>query len=465
MVPQATTRLRIIDVEGGALGAAPAARPVWLRIGHHPLLLARWSWRPGLLLLAAATATVIIAISTDAPRWPFYGLLLGAIVAAFAVGGAWAGWLYLVWGYDALYLSDRRLVEIRGVPQVREERWDVPLDRVQRVEVEQRGPLMRWYRCGDLVVDVAGSGPLRFAMARDAAALREQITARLVESAHARAAGDRDAVRAAVRQLLEPNAPALPASVAAGPDRAMPPPMSERRAPGRRPGRGPARLRFGRQFAGAVWRRHPWVLVRRASGPALVALATLAAPFLLDRLPPGAVVTVPNYLSAAMLLLAGGWCAWVWADWRNDYYVVTPDRLIEVEQLPLGLRQQVGEAALNHVQDIRYRVPSPLAHLLDYGDVAVHTASAATPFVFHGVSRPRELAATIDEHVTAFRLAEEAAQHRELRAEFAQWLAAYQEFLQEAQGRAGGAQTGPSGTPEAHAQLDNPAPGAGAAPE
>src|SRR5438552_15564377 len=175
MAGQATTTLPIVDGEGGALGVPSVPRPLWLRIGHHPLLLARWAWRPGALLLAAATATVIIAISTDAPRWPFYGLLLGAIVAAFVVGGIWAGWLYLLWGYDALYLSDRRLVEIRGVPQVREERWDVPLDRVQSVEVEQRGPLMRWCRCGDLVVDVAGGGPLRFAMARDASALREQI--------------------------------------------------------------------------------------------------------------------------------------------------------------------------------------------------------------------------------------------------------------------------------------------------
>src|SRR5947207_13030312 len=101
MTRQATTTLPIADAEGGTLGVPSVPRPVWLRVGHHPLLLARWAWRPGALLLAAATATVIAAISPDAPRWPFYGLLLGAIVAAFVVRGAWAGWLYLLWGYAA----------------------------------------------------------------------------------------------------------------------------------------------------------------------------------------------------------------------------------------------------------------------------------------------------------------------------------------------------------------------------
>jgi hypothetical protein len=172
--------------------------------------------------------------------------------------------------------------------------------------------------------------------------------------------------------------------------------------------------------------------VRRSLGPAAVAAAAVALPFALDRLAVGGLVDHAGELSFLCLLVAGGWFSWLWADWRNDHYVVTPDRLIEIEQLPLGLRQQVSEMTLDKLQDIRYRIPSPLAHLLDYGDVAVHTAGVTTPFVFSCIARPRELAATIDRHLTALRLAEEATQYQALRAEFAQWLLAYEEVLEDA---------------------------------
>jgi len=122
---------------------------------------------------------------------------------------------------------------------------------------------------------------------------------------------------------------------------------------------------------------------------------------------------------------------WRWADWRNDHYVVTPNRLIEIEQLPLALRQQFSEPALDKVQDIRYSIPNPLASLLNYGDVVVRTASTNQPFIFRGIGRPRQLAAQIDRHVTALRLAEEQGRHNAIRAEFARWLTTYDELRDE----------------------------------
>ncbi|HEX5505521.1 MAG TPA: PH domain-containing protein [Thermomicrobiales bacterium] len=417
--PAATGGAAASDAADG--GAAPAVEPPVIRVGHHPLLLLRRGWPPGLLMLAAATATVVVATSVDLSGRPYYPLIVGVTALAFFGGGAWFGALYLAWGHAALYLTGERLVEIVGVPRVSEERRSLPLERVQSVAVDQRGPLARWCRCGDLVIDVAGGGPLRFALARDALGLRALIMDRLAARDNARAAGNRQRVRATVRRLMR----------ADGPDRVLPPsgPPAPGGAPARR-GRRP-RWRFGRRFEGAVWRRHPWFLVKRAVGPAaLVALAG-ALPSLLDRLPGRPLEAQASPAVLLLLLGAGGWLAWLWADWRNDHYVVTPDRLIEVEQLPLGLRQQVSEAALNKVQDIRYRLPTPLAFLLDYGDVAVHTAGATTPFIFRGIARPRALVATIDYHLTASRLAREARHYQELRAEFAQWLEAYRDVSQE----------------------------------
>ncbi|HET8632175.1 MAG TPA: PH domain-containing protein [Thermomicrobiales bacterium] len=406
--------------DDGAGEAAPAAgEPTVIRVGHHPLLLLHRGWPPGLLMLAAATATVVVAASADLGSRAFYPFLVGAIAAAFFGGGAWFGAIYLAWGHAAIYLTGERLVEIVGVPHVSEERRSLPLERVQSVEVVQRGLAMRWCRCGDLVIDVAGGGPLRFALARDALGLRALIMDRLALRDRDRTAGNRARVRATVRRLMR----------ADGPDRLLPP-----AAPGPAAASPRGRLRgwrFGRRVEGAVWRRHPWFLVKRAVAPAALVGLAGALPSLLDRLPGRPLEAQASTLVLLLLLGAGGWLAWLWADWRNDHYVVTPDRLIEVEQLPLGLRQQVSEAALVKVQDIRYRLPTPLAFLLDYGDVAVHTAGATTPFIFRGVARPRALVAAIDYHLTASRLAQEARHYQELRAEFAAWLEAYRDVSQE----------------------------------
>jgi hypothetical protein len=121
------------------------------------------------------------------------------------------------------------------------------------------------------------------------------------------------------------------------------------------------------------------------------------------------------------------WLLWAWGNWRNDYYVITPERLIAIDQLPLGLRQQVTEASLDKVQDIGYRIPHPWAMLLGYGDVLVNTASDSQSFVFRGIARPRDLADQIDSFVAARKLTEQQSRHESMRAEFARWLTTYEE--------------------------------------
>ena len=415
-------------------------------VRHHPLLLLRRGWRPGLVMLLAALATVMAATAGDAGGWRFYDPLLRALLVAFLGGGAWAAWVWVGWSAEVLWLTERRLIAVAGIPRWSAERRELRIERIQSVEIDQRGLLMRWCGCGDLVVDIAGAGPLRFAAARDVAALRERIGARLRERDRAREVVDEAEVRSAVRQLLNPDEPALPlmegggrraeggqgGAGGAGDGGAPPAPRGGKDRHGRQQGwwgrlRPLSALRPPPSARGQVWRRHPWFLARGVAGPVALAVAALALPFLLDALALAALEPFTRGIAIFALVAAGCWFAWLWADWRNDHYVVTPDRLIEIEQLPLGLRKQVSEAALDRVQDIRYRVPHPLAWALDYGDVEVHTAGETTPFVFRGIARPRQLAATIDEHVTAFRLDQEAARHRHLRDEFAQWLLAYEQ--------------------------------------
>ncbi len=393
-----------------------------LMIRHHPILLLVRAWQPGLLLLISATLVLIFASAPTeiAPSW-FWLTILGGL---FLVGAVWLAAAYLSWNNDRLYLTATRLIEIAGISGLREERRELRIDQLQSVEIDFSNPIMRWCGCADLVISLTAIGPLRFAAARDPLVVRERILARLDEYAHQREQVDDATVHASIEALLEQEeTPLLPQTEPQ--QRGSLQPGQRFQLPAPRP------LFFGRQIAGVAWRRHPWFLCRAWVGPILVLIIAMTFPFLLDRIALPLTASTRNGLTLCLLVVGLFWLWWQWADWRNDHYVVTPDRLVEIEQMPLGLRQQFTEAALDKVQDIRYRIPNPLANLLNYGDVMVRTASTNQPFIFRGIARPRQLAAQIDHHVTALRLAEEQGRHQAIRSEFARWLTAYDELRNE----------------------------------
>ena len=259
--------------------------------------------------------------------------------------------------------------------------------------------------------------------------MRDHLAARLREREQTRDADADAAIRASVgRLILADDTPLLLA------DDTRPRPAAQPRARRRRrrsAGRGLSLLYFGKRIEGEVWQRHRWFLLGAWCGPALLLLGAGALPFVVDaigfRFFQGAV----GFVTLAGTIAALLWGAWGWSDWRNDYYVVTPERLIAIDQLPLGLRQQITETALDKVQDIGYRIPHPWALLLDYGDVTIHTASDSRSFVITGIARPRQLADQIDGYVAARKLAEQQARHNAMRTEFSRWLTAYEEVMRD----------------------------------
>lgn len=410
-----------------------------LTIQHHPVLLARRTWRPGGLILVAAILVVAIAINPTVVGQA--GIWIGVAAGLFVIGGGWGAIEYLLWSNHRLYLTPTRLIEVSGIAGISQERRELRLERLQSVELDVRNLLLRWTGTADVIISVTGSSPLRFAAAREPLLVRDGILARLDERHRIHEQVDDSSVRDSVEALL-------------GLD---PPPLLPEAEPAPRQARPGLRLRlprsspvyFGRRIGGVAWRRHPWFLVRACLGPMLILLLGMALPFGLDRLGLLLFITYAGFFSLFLVIVALAWAWWLWVDWRNDHYVVTPDRLIEIEQLPLGLRQQFTEAALDKVEDIRYRIPNPLASLLNYGDVIVRTASADQPFVFRGIARPRQLAAQIDHYVTALQIGAQHARHDAMRAEFARWLTTYEEVSADAHARED-QQGEEAATPEVH---------------
>lgn len=410
-----------MDSDTGSTNHRATGRQDWegvLTVRHHPILLLTRAWLPGLLMLLGAVAVIILATAPRPDRLIFTPVLWLAALT-FLGGALWAVREYLLWAADLLALTEHRLIAISGIPLLSERRRELRFERIETVELDQRNPVMRWCGCADLIVGVAGGPPLRFIAAREPIAVRDHLAARLREREQLRSADADAAIRASVeRTIRADDTPLLPA--------AQRPVRTRRR---RSPGRGLPLLYFGKRIEGEVWQRHRWFLLGAWCAPALLLICSGALPFALDWLGLGLFQGAVGFVTLGGIVVALLWGAWGWGNWRNDYYVVTNERLIAIDQLPLGLRQQITEAALDKVQDIGYRLPHPWAILLDYGDVTVHTASESQPFVIRGIARPRQLADRIDRHVAARKLAEQHARHDAMRTEFARWLTAYDEVL------------------------------------
>lgn len=74
-------------------------------------------------------------------------------------------------------------------------------------------------------------------------------------------------------------------------------------------------------------------------------------------------------------------------DYYLDSWVVTNDRLIDIEQLGL-FHRTTTELDLYQIQDVTTKVAGMFATLFHYGNVTVATASSNQQIIFHNVPHP-----------------------------------------------------------------------------
>ncbi len=104
-----------------------------------------------------------------------------------------------------------------------------------------------------------------------------------------------------------------------------------------------------------------------------------------------------------LLISALAWFFWNYIDYRNDIYVVTDDRIMDIEMKPLGLFAKRREGGLDRVQNVVYVQNGLVANILNYGDVIISTAAADEGYTFLMVPNPKLVQATVFQKLDAFR--------------------------------------------------------------
>ncbi|RLT36845.1 MAG: hypothetical protein DWI57_14295 [Chloroflexi bacterium] len=182
-----------------------------------------------------------------------------------------------------------------------------------------------------------------------------------------------------------------------------------------------------------VWHKHWFVLARQVVPLVIVALGLLilmVAGFVfdfyqqIDLMFTRTIFGLELVLGFVLLVLLAA-IAWITADWWNDTYELTNDRIIDIEKLPLFLAEERREAQLSEIQDIRLNISSPLEMILNYGDIVVQTAATQGAFTFDQVPNPRAVKEEINRRVIEWKRNDELRKARAQMQELPDWFEMY----------------------------------------
>ncbi len=120
---------------------------------------------------------------------------------------------------------------------------------------------------------------------------------------------------------------------------------------------------FGHFAAGLVLSLLPLIAV-----PAILSIEAVHQYVKIDSASPIILFFEVIYLMVIILLLF-----LVWADYYLDMWVITDERIIDIEQRGL-FRREVSEFMIDKVQDITVETPNFTATILKYGNIIIQTA-------------------------------------------------------------------------------------------
>lgn len=372
---------------------------------RHPYLLALRLLLPAFLLTLPAALWVFSPVSFGR-LLPLAYLFLGPLAALLFM------WFYLDWQNDYYVVTDKRVVQVEKVMLLYEERNEAALGRIQNVTLLSPHALARLLGFANLVIETAGSrGKIVLTGLPQAERVQEEILAQVERS--------RKEEPLLEEALVEPQEEAVVARQKGAfsllLDYLFP------------------RLRL-EEDSQVTWRKHWYVLLRKTVGPLVLLIVVLEIGVAVALGLP-LVSFLPRTLALVLCVTAASLSAlfilYRYEDWRNDIYVLTDDRIIDMERKPLFLREERREASLAMIQDVRYLIPGVVYNLLNVGMVIIETAATEGEFTFDWVHDPRRVQEEIFARVNAYREREKRKEQEAQAAHLQKWLEAYRKAEKE----------------------------------
>ncbi len=171
-------------------------------------------------------------------------------------------------------------------------------------------------------------------------------------------------------------------------------------------------------------RRHIWAFWRRAalSIPLLLLTAPLPLIALLLPLPD----TVSNLLFVLallpMLLFPLATIAYNYYDWRNDWFVITNQRVVHEERVLLTFNETRQQAPLSSIQAVKTSQQGYFAEQFGFGDLIISTIGAAGTLTFDTIPHPEALSTVINDELRRTSAHRAAESREKIRSEIDRFI-------------------------------------------
>ncbi len=399
------------------------------------IVLAHKSW-VALIQLIAFPISILVLIWALIWLLAHFGVILleAALSVLLAVTIAIALWVFWVvedWRNDEFIVTSKRLIHIERIliPPFPVERYEAPIDQVQDVTTVNHGLWTVLFGVRSLEIKTAGAGTIRFPYLDDAASISNEIFHARNLARTRRTIEERSRIREALHKELAREISSLSPLESGEKLPITPEPQGillkliDYFVP---------RIRIVKPNQ-IIWHKH-WLVLLREAGAQFVLLVLSVALFIMALSWPGLAAPLRWYLlvplSGLAVLASFGWYVWRYDGWRNDVYIVTDTRIIDIEGSPFHLKKETRiEGAFDTIQNTDYSSPNWLARVLRIGRVTVSTAAKKDAFTFDDVFHPEEVQQEIFKRLMAYRERKELAEAASRSAEMSKWFGAYHQIV------------------------------------
>ncbi|OGO25564.1 MAG: hypothetical protein A2W33_05395 [Chloroflexi bacterium RBG_16_52_11] len=116
------------------------------------------------------------------------------------------------------------------------------------------------------------------------------------------------------------------------------------------------------------------------------------------------------------------WWLYIYLDWSNDIYQLTPDQILDVKRKPLG--EEIKKTApLESILSLEHTREGIVQLIFNYGNVISNVGQAQ--FIFSGVKNPDEVQQEIASYIEALRRKKEEDENLRERENMLDWLSSY----------------------------------------
>ncbi len=165
-------------------------------------------------------------------------------------------------------------------------------------------------------------------------------------------------------------------------------------------------------------RRHPAVLWLELTKPVTVFVIGIFLLFYLMKVP--GLTLVSEIMGVVLIVISFLWGLWEVLDWQNDYFIITNQRVVWLEQVLLQAASR-REAPLAAVQSVDVQT-SQVGRILDFGNILVRTFTGTGSMRLTNVNRPKQFKGQIEELLIRVREKTESTEEERVRQSIRQGL-------------------------------------------